>query len=76
MELINYNAAAKRLGLAPQTLRRWISDGNPHALPYFKLGGAVRFDPEQLDEWVRAHAGNAAATFETPEDRAVRHETR
>lgn len=46
-KLLNYQEAAERLGLAPQTLRTWVSQGR---IPFLKLGRAVRFSPEMLEK--------------------------
>lgn len=45
--LLNYQEAADRLGLAPGTLRVWVSQKR---IPFLKLGRAVRFSPEMLEE--------------------------
>ncbi len=46
-KLLNYQEASERLGLAPQTLRTWVSQGR---IPFLKLGRAVRFSPEMLEK--------------------------
>lgn len=46
-KLLNYQEAAERLGLAPQTLRTWVHQGR---IPFLKLGRAVRFSPEMLEK--------------------------
>jgi len=50
--LIDEHEAAKRLGLAVATLRRWRWVGRkPH---FVKIGGAVRYDPADLDAFIEA----------------------
>ena len=41
--------AARRLGVSPQTLRRWrLKNEGP---PVAKFGNAVRYDLDLLDQW-------------------------
>ena len=41
--------AAARLALSPRTLQQWrVKGGGP---PFLKLGAAVRYDPDVLDQW-------------------------
>jgi excisionase family DNA binding protein len=47
--LLNYKAAAEYLGTTPGTLRIWVHQGR---VPHFKLGTAVRFKLEDLDNWL------------------------
>jgi len=47
--LYNYNEASELLGLKPSTLRAWVS---AKKIPYVKLGGATRFTPEQLKDFI------------------------
>ena len=50
--LVDEREAAKRLGLAVATLRRWRWVGrNPR---FVKIGGAVRYDPADLDAFIDA----------------------
>lgn len=54
-QLINENEAARRLGLAVPTLRKWrVHGGGP---PFLKLGRAVRYDTADLDAWVDLGSG-------------------
>ena len=48
-KLLNYQEAAEKLGLAPQTLRTWVHQGR---IPFLKLGRAVRFSPEMLQQFM------------------------
>lgn len=50
---LNLNAAAKRLGVHPATLRRWADEGK---LPFMVTpGGHRRFSTETLEEFIRTH---------------------
>lgn len=51
-ELLNYEQAAKYLNLKPHTLRVWVMNKK---IPYLKIGSAVRFNREDLVDWVNAH---------------------
>jgi predicted DNA-binding transcriptional regulator AlpA len=49
-QLLNSAEAAERLGLEPRTLDQWRYLGKGPA--YVKLGRAVRYRPEALDEYI------------------------
>lgn len=49
--LLNRKEAAKYLGLHHGTLRVWASTGR-YNLPYYKVGGAVRYNQKDLDEFL------------------------
>jgi excisionase family DNA binding protein len=62
--LLTVQQVGKRLGVSPNTVRRWIGDGN---LPALKFGesraASVRIDPADLDQLIanaRKHPGDAA----------------
>jgi hypothetical protein len=50
--LVNEIDAAQRLALSIKTLRRWRWAGK--GPPFLKIGGAVRYDPSDLTEFVEA----------------------
>lgn len=50
--LLNYSAAAERLGIAKQTLRQWVSSGR---ITFYKVGRYTRFSPADLDAFLEAH---------------------
>ena len=50
--MIKEEEAALRLGLKVATLRRWRWEGR--ALPFYKIGNAVRYDPEDIDAFIAA----------------------
>jgi predicted DNA-binding transcriptional regulator AlpA len=52
VRLIDEHEAAKRLGLAVATLRRWRWVGRDPR--FVKIGGAVRYDPSDLDAFIEA----------------------
>ena len=47
--LLTYQEAAEILSVKPQTLRQWVCYKR---IPYVKIGSAVRFRPEQLEEFI------------------------
>lgn len=55
--LHTYESAAERLRLKPQTLRNWVSAGK---IEHYKIGGAVRFSDEQLDNILKNSRVEAA----------------
>jgi len=48
--LVNETEAARILGLSVKTLRRWRWAGKPPC--FLKLGGAVRYDPADLEAFI------------------------
>ena len=49
MALVNENVIAEESGLSVKTLRQWRFAGS--GPPYYKLGRAVRYDPEEFKAW-------------------------
>lgn len=45
--LVNVVELAEYLGVAPQTIRVWVSQKR---ISYLKIGAAVRFSSEQIEE--------------------------
>jgi excisionase family DNA binding protein len=51
--LLTTKDVAKRLSLSPRSVERLRAQGlGP---PFIRLGGAVRFDPRDVDAWLAAH---------------------
>jgi len=48
--ILNIKDAAAYTGLAVDTLYKMVSQ---RRIPYVKLGGALRFKPEHLDQWIK-----------------------
>jgi len=48
--LLTIKAASAYTGLAVDTLYKMVSQ---RRIPYVKLGGALRFKPEHLDQWIK-----------------------
>ena len=52
-DLLNTRIAAGRCGLSPRTLEKLrVNGGGPH---FIRLGGAVRYQLEDLDAWIAAN---------------------
>jgi len=47
--LLTIKEVSERTGLAVHTLYKMVSQ---HRVPYVKLGGALRFDLELLNQWI------------------------
>jgi len=50
MGLLTIQQAANHTGLSTHTLYKMVSQ---RRVPFVKLGGALRFNPEQLDQWIK-----------------------
>jgi len=57
MSLWRVEQAADYLGIRPKTLYEWVRHGR---VPHRKLGFNVRFDPDELQDWVDAKATASA----------------
>lgn len=49
-QLLTVNELAVILKVSPWTIRSWCSQ---RYIPYFKLGGAVRFRASELERWLK-----------------------
>ena len=66
MKLMGYKAAADKLGVKLGTLYAWVSrqgKGADWGPPFIRLSPrCVRFDEEQVDEWLKSRGGRSANT--------------
>lgn len=53
--LIDAEAAATRLGVTAETIRRMVRDGEP--LGAVKVGRVLRFDPRDIEAWIARQKG-------------------
>lgn len=69
--LFTTDEIADQFGVRPPTVRAWAQYLDP---PKVKIGKLLRWDPEELDVWIRAGnpAGLAAAMREAAQRRAAR----
>ncbi len=49
-EPIDPEGAAKVLGIKTITVYKWVHE---RKIPFLKVGGALRFRPSALEEWLR-----------------------
>ena len=52
IELLSVRRTAARLSLNRQTTYRLIRNG---VIPAVRVGGSIRVDPRELDEWLAKH---------------------
>ncbi len=50
MKLVSIKEVAKILGVKQSTLYSWVNNGS---VPSYKLNGLLRFDLEEIEEWVK-----------------------
>lgn len=60
MKLVTIKEVSNLLGVKESTLYSWVNNGS---IPSYKLNGVLRFDMEEIEEWVRKskqtrHEGN------------------
>ena len=60
-DLLNEQAAAQVLDIAPGTLSVWRSTGR-HKLPFLKIGRNVRYRKTDLVAWLDARVRQSGAT--------------
>ncbi len=58
--LLRIKEVSERTGLSKHTLYKMVSQCR---IPYTKLGSALRFDPEKLDQWIEQN--NVVLRFAT-----------
>ena len=60
--LLNYERAARLLGVSRGTLENWVSSGL-YGVPFIKVGRLVRFRRDSLERWLesRERGGTASA---------------
>jgi predicted DNA-binding transcriptional regulator AlpA len=62
-DLLNTRQAAERCSLSPRTLEKLrITGGGP---PFIRLGGAVRYQPEDLDAWIASNRRRSTSDDQT-----------
>jgi excisionase family DNA binding protein len=50
-ELITPKELAGRLKVSQQAISRWVVEKK---IPYTRLEGCVRFEPEEIEQWIEA----------------------
>lgn len=49
--LVNVEAAARRLNVAPRTVRKYVKEG---VIAHVRMGHLILFEPRHLEDFVRA----------------------
>lgn len=49
MSFMTVNEVAQLLNVAQKTIRKYVFE---RSIPYFKIGGHVRFDQQKIIEWI------------------------
>lgn len=69
-EVMDIRQASDYLGISPDTLYKYASEG---FVPAFKLGNRWRFKRSRLDEWMDMQSGmNTAAAVDPEQKKPVR----
>lgn len=50
IRFMTVNEVAKLLSVAEKTIRKYVWE---RSIPYFKIGGHVRFDQQKILEWIQ-----------------------
>lgn len=49
MKLLDINQLVEMLNIKKKTIYKWVRQ---RKIPYIKLGGLIRFDPEEIEKWI------------------------
>ena len=72
-EVMNIRQASSYLGVSPDTLYKYVSEGN---IPAFKLGNRWKFKKALLDRWMESKSsGGEMVEVPRKSPRAVRQAT-
>lgn len=64
--LLNTEEAAKRLGVAKNTVEKWRMTGrrDDNTPRFVKIGTAVRYDPDELDAWIERNSTYTTSEYD------------
>lgn len=62
MRLVNIREVSKFLSVKESTLYSWVNKGS---IPAHKINGLIRFDMDEIEEWVK-RSGQASCKSTTP----------
>lgn len=51
MKLVDISEFSEKLNIKKKTIYDWVHKG---LIPYIKLGRLVRFDPDDIDRWLKS----------------------
>jgi excisionase family DNA binding protein len=54
--LLDIEMLANSLGISTRQVRRFVADGR---VPFIRIGHLIRFDPEEISEWIEDHRGRS-----------------
>lgn len=66
--LLDIAGVAEVLGVAPRHVRRLVAE---RRIPYVKWGHLIRFDPDEVDQWLRLARVPATSNPLLPESRTT-----
>jgi len=58
--LIDIEAVARALGVSMRQVRRFVADGQ---MPFVRVGHLIRFDPDELNDWINARRAGSTQPF-------------
>ena len=65
-KLLTFQQLSEKLQLSRSTIDRWRKEG----LPYSKLGRSLRFDENEVDEWIKQNK-QSPATFASLQSKSI-----
>ena len=54
-DLLTVNEVAEKLKISPHTVRYWVQE---RKVPFMKIGKRLRFDPQELAQWLETKRVN------------------
>ena len=54
--LVDIETAARAFGISVRQMRRFVAEGR---IPFVRVGHLIRFDPDELNEWLDARRGGS-----------------
>ena len=51
MKLLDIAQLSEMLNIKKKTIYDWTHKGT---IPYIKLGGLIRFDPKEIEQWIKS----------------------
>ena len=68
--LVDIQTVSQSLGVSMRQVRRFVADGQ---IPFVRVGHLIRFDPDELHNWIDARrAGTAQSGWRKPRQAAVK----
>jgi excisionase family DNA binding protein len=64
--LVDTREVCGLLSVKPSTIYKWVHEKK---IPHYKIGKLVRFDPEEVWDWVKKHRGKTMREMLSGSDR-------